>query len=135
MTTTAATTRGRVRAPADGLARRAGAAAHTAKNSFKRTIAAGSVDAGLDEAGMGAGQNRGLVAVMITLVTAGIVAFVGIDAMSQTREQTALSEGDAFYNASQDVTAGIDSAFGMLGIVFLVLILSVVILYLRGVGQ
>lgn len=107
----------------------------TAKNSMKRTIAVGSVDAGLHEAGMGAGQNRGLVAVMITLVTAGIVAFVGINAMSQTQEQTALQSGDPFYNASQDVTAGINSAFGMLGIVFLVLILSVVIVYLRGVGQ
>jgi len=106
-----------------------------AKNSFKRTIATGSMDAGLHEAGMGAGQQRGLVGVMITLVTAGIVAFVGIDAMSQTQEQTALQSGDPFYNASLDVQAGIDSAFGMLGIVFLVLILSVVILYLRGVGQ
>lgn len=107
----------------------------TAKNSFKRTIATADVESGLDEAGMAAGQSRGLVGVMITLVTAGIVAFVGIDAMSQTREQTALSQGDAFYNASQDVTQGVDSAFGMIGIVFLVLILSVVILYLRGVGQ
>lgn len=101
-----------------------------AEMAFKRTIATGSA-----RHIMGAGQSRGLVSVMITLVTAGIVGFVGVDAMSQTREQTQLQQGDSFYNASQDLTQGVDSAFGMLGIVFLVLILSVVIAYLRGVGQ
>lgn len=76
------------------------------------------------------GQRMDLVGVMLTLVIAGVVGFVGLFVMSDTAEQTSLSEGDMFYNASQDLTQGVSGAFGQLGIVFTVIILTVIVSYL-----
>lgn len=76
------------------------------------------------------GQQLDLVAVMITLTIAGVVGFVGINVMNSTRETTALSEGDAFYNASQDLTDAVGNAWGQLGTVFTVIILVVIVSYL-----
>lgn len=76
------------------------------------------------------GQQLDLVAVMITLVIAGVVGFVGINVMSNTQETTALQQGDSFYNASQDLTEAISNAWGQLGTVFTVIILVVIVSYL-----
>lgn len=76
------------------------------------------------------GQQLDLVAVMITLVIAGVVGFVGINVMSNTKETTALGENDTFYTASQDLTEAISNAWGQLGTVFTVIILVVIVSYL-----
>lgn len=82
-----------------------------------------------------------LPGVAIVLIVAGVVLFVGIQVMSQVIDQTALEpanasgEGepaDPLYNASQDVQTGIDDAFGLFGVAFLVVILSVIVVYLYG---
>lgn len=76
------------------------------------------------------GQSMDLVAVMITLTIAGVVGFVGINVMSSTRETTSLSEGDAFYNASESLSTAVNNSWSQLGTVFTVLILVVIVSYL-----
>jgi hypothetical protein len=76
------------------------------------------------------GQNVDLVSVMLTLVIGGVVGYVGLQVMSTTAEQTALTQNDTFYTASQNLTDGISGAFGQLGIVFTVIILTVIVAYL-----
>jgi hypothetical protein len=80
-------------------------------------------------------QTRGQVdlpGVAIILVISGVVAFVGIQVMSTVVTTTGLSQGDAFYNASQSLQTAIDNAWGLFGVGFIVLILSVVIIYMYG---
>jgi uncharacterized membrane protein len=76
------------------------------------------------------GQSLDLVSTMITLVIAGVVGFVGINVMSNTREQTALQENDSFYNASEDLTSAISDTWSQLGTVFTVIVLVVIVSYL-----
>ena len=76
------------------------------------------------------GQRLDLVAVMLTVIIAGVVGFVGINVMQGTYEQTALSSGDPFYNASGNFTDGLTTFFGQTGTVFTVIILVVIVSYL-----
>ena len=73
-----------------------------------------------------------LPGVMIVLVIAGVVGFVGLDVMSTVIETTALQEGDSLYNASTDLEQAVNDAWGMIGVAFIVVILSVIIVYLYG---
>ena len=73
-----------------------------------------------------------LPGVMIVLVIAGVVGFVGLDVMSTVIETTALTENDSLYNASQDLESSINDAWGMIGVAFIVVVLSVIIVYLYG---
>lgn len=80
-------------------------------------------------------NNRGqadLPGVAIVLVIAGVVAFVGLQVMSTVVDTTAISEGDAFYNASTSLQEAITNAWGLFGVAFIVLILTVIIIYLYG---
>jgi hypothetical protein len=57
--------------------------------------------------------------------------------ISQTALEPANASGngepaDPLYNASQDVQSGLNNAFGLFGVAFLVVILSVVVVYLYG---
>ncbi len=73
-----------------------------------------------------------LPGVMIVLVIAGVVGFVGLNVMSTVIDTTELSENDSLYNASQDLQGAINDAWGMIGVAFIVVILSVIIVYLYG---
>jgi hypothetical protein len=73
-----------------------------------------------------------LPGVAIVLIVAGVVLFVGIQVMSQVIEQTGLQSDDPLYNASEEIETGLNDAFGLFGVLFLVLILSVVVVYLYG---
>jgi hypothetical protein len=75
---------------------------------------------------------RDLPGVAIVLIVAGVVLFVGIQVMSQVIDQTGLAQDDPLYNASQDIQSGLNNAFGLFGVAFLVVILSVVVVYLYG---
>lgn len=85
---------------------------------------------GFDNRGQMGG--RDLPGVAIVLIVAGVVLFVGIQVMSQVIDQTGLAQDDPLYNASQDVQSGLNNAFGLFGVAFLVVILSVVVVYLYG---
>jgi len=83
-----------------------------------------------DERGQMGG--RDLPGVAIVLVIAGVVGFVGLQVMSTVVETTNVEEGDAFYNASNSLQDAVDNAWGLFGVAFIVLILSVIIVYLYG---
>ncbi len=73
-----------------------------------------------------------LPGVMIVLVIAGVVGFVGLNVMSTVIDTTSLQSEDPLYNASQDLQTSINDAWGMIGVAFIVVILSVIIVYLYG---
>jgi len=75
-------------------------------------------------------QRLDLVAVMVTVIIAGVVGYVGINIMSTTSQTTNLSSGDTFYNAQTNLTSGLSSFFSNLGTVFTVIVLVVIIGYL-----
>lgn len=73
-----------------------------------------------------------LPGVMILLVIAGVVGFVGLQVMSTTIDSTALVQGDPLYNASQNLQTSINDAWGLVGTAFIVVILAVIVVYLYG---
>ena len=79
------------------------------------------------------GQARqDLPGVMIVLVIAGVVGFVGLNVMSNVISTTNLASGDPLYTAQQDLQSSINNAWAMIGVAFIVVILSVIIVYLYG---
>jgi uncharacterized membrane protein (DUF373 family) len=70
---------------------------------------------------------------LIVLVVAGVVGFVGLQVMSTVIESTALNSNDTLYNASQELQTGVNDAWSLIGVAFLVIILGTIIFYLRGV--
>jgi len=85
-----------------------------------------------DAAQMGGGGRMDLPSVMIVLVIAAIVGFVGLQVMSTVIETTGLSESDPLYNASVDLQDAVNQAWGLIAVAFIVVILSVIIFYLYG---
>ena len=75
-------------------------------------------------------QRLDLVSVMVTVIIAGVVGYVGINIMSNTQDTTNLASGDAFYSAQTNLTDGLQSFFSQLGTVFVVIVLVVIIGYL-----
>jgi len=75
---------------------------------------------------------RDLPGMLIVLVIAGVVGFVGIQVMSTVIDTTGLTSSDPLYDAQQNLTSAVNDAWGLVGVAFLVLILSVVIVYLYG---
>jgi len=73
-----------------------------------------------------------LPGVMIVLVIAGVVGFVGLQVMSTVISTTQLQSGDPLYNASQSLETSINDAWGLVGVAFIVVILAVIIVYLYG---
>lgn len=79
------------------------------------------------------GQTRqDLPGVMIVLVIAGVVGFVGLEVMSTVIDTTALAQGDPLYNASESLQTSVNDAWGLVGVAFIVVILAVIIVYLYG---
>jgi len=78
-------------------------------------------------------QATDLPGVLLALVIAGVIGFVGVFVMSEVSSETSLTSGDPLYNASESMEGAIESAFSLVGIAFIVLILSVVIVYLYAV--
>lgn len=75
-------------------------------------------------------QRLDLVAVMITVIIAGVVGYVGINIMSNTEQSTGLADGDPFYDSQNNLTDGLQQFFSQLQTVFVVIVLVVVIGYL-----
>lgn len=86
-----------------------------------------------NRAQMGGGRRTDLPGVMIVLVVAGVVGFIGLQVMSTTIDTTALASGDPLYNASQSLQTAVDNAWGLVGVAFIVVILAVIVLYLYGI--
>jgi len=77
-----------------------------------------------------------LAGVMLTVIVAGVIAFVGLVVME---EVVAATDGiEEFSGAETSLIDAIDSFFGMIGVVFIVIVLSVILAYLyamRGNGR
>jgi len=73
-----------------------------------------------------------LPGVLIALIVAGVVGFVGIQVMSTVVDTTSISQGQPFYNSSQALQTGFDDAFGLVAVAFLVIVLAVIVTYLYG---
>ena len=80
------------------------------------------------------GQARGmdLPGVMIVLVIAGVIGFVGLQVMSTVIDTTSLQSGDSLYNAQDNLTTSVNDAWGLIGVAFIVVILAVIVVYLYG---
>lgn len=78
------------------------------------------------------GGRMDLPGVMIVLVIAGVVGFVGLQVMSTVIDTTSLQSGDPLYNASESLETSINDAWGLVGVAFIVVILAVIIVYLYG---
>ena len=74
-----------------------------------------------------------LPGVMITLVVAGTVGFIGLEVMSTVIDTTALEQDDPLYNASQSLQTSVNDAWSLIGVAFIVVILAVIVVYLYGV--
>lgn len=85
-----------------------------------------------DESGQVGGGRMDLPGVMIVLVIAGVVGFVGLQVMSTVIDTTALNSSDPLYNASQSLQDSVNDAWGLVGVAFIVVILAVIIVYLYG---
>lgn len=81
---------------------------------------------------MGRGGRMDLPGVMIILVIAGVVGFIGLQVMSTVIDTTALASGDPLYNASTSLQSSVNDAWGLVGVAFIVVILAVIIVYLYG---
>lgn len=82
-------------------------------------------------------QRLDLVAVMITVIIAGVVGYVGIQIMSSTSENAGLDgyttdtvNNTAWQNTTLELHNGLGSFFDQIGTVFIVIVLVVVISYL-----
>jgi H+/Cl- antiporter ClcA len=73
-----------------------------------------------------------LPGVMIVLVIAGVIGFVGLQVMSTVIDTTSLSSGDSLYNAQDNLTTSVNDAWGLIGVAFIVVILAVIVVYLYG---
>lgn len=77
-------------------------------------------------------QAGGAVTAVMTLIMVGAFIMVGLMVMSGIYDSTGLEEGDAFYNATEEVASGTESAFGMSGTLMLVIIAGAVLSVLIG---
>ena len=69
-----------------------------------------------------------LPGVMLTVIVAGVIAFVGLVVMDEVVSAT---DGiEEFTDAETSLIDAIDSFFGMIGVVFIVIVLSVILAYL-----
>ena len=82
-------------------------------------------------------QRLDLVAVMITVIIAGVVGYVGINIMSNTAQNAGLGDYNSdvanntqWQNTTLQLQGGLDSFFSQIGTVFVVIVLVVVISYL-----
>ena len=73
-----------------------------------------------------------LAGIMIVLIVAGVVGFVGLQVMSTVVSTTNLESGDPLYDAQQSLQTGFDDAFGLVAVAFLVIVLAVIVVYLYG---
>jgi len=84
----------------------------------------------LDNRAQGGGMD--LPGVMIVLVIAGVVGFVGLQVMSTVISTTSISSGEPLNNASDSLVGAVNDAWGLVGVAFIVIILAVIIVYLYG---
>jgi ABC-type phosphate transport system permease subunit len=77
-------------------------------------------------------QQIDMMGTVLGIVVTAIVAFVGLNAMETTRNATNLGVNDTFYDSQQSLVSGVNSAYSLLEVAFIVAILALVIAALVG---
>jgi CDP-diglyceride synthetase len=80
-------------------------------------------------------DSRGQVGTVISVVTIGIVAIIGILIYSQVNQSLPAPENSDLNNSSEEVTDGFGSAMNLVPIVLIVLVASLVIAVVQQFGQ
>ena len=75
----------------------------------------------------------GPVMAVMGLILVGSILFVGLAVMDGIQSGTALEENDTFYTASASVTDGVSDAFGLTGVLMIIIIAVAVIAALMGI--
>lgn len=68
-----------------------------------------------------------LVNVMLVIVIAGVIGYVGIKVTSETEDSIDVTANSAFDNASNSLTQGLETSFGLVEVVFIVLMLAIIV--------
>lgn len=63
----------------------------------------------------------------LTLVVLGVLLYVGLDIMQGVDDSSSIESGDTFYNASTDITSGVETSFSLTGTLMLVIIAAAII--------
>jgi hypothetical protein len=89
-----------------------------------------------------AGQRVDVVGAVLTLVIVAVIAYVGLDVVGEVEDSTSISGKDndpqnrsELANASVSLDQGLEGAFGIMGVVFLVILLAVIIGLFVGLRQ
>lgn len=78
---------------------------------------------------------RGQVGTVISVVTIGIVAIIGILIYGQVNSSLPAPENSDLNNSSESVTEGFGSAMNLVPVVLIVLVASLVIMVVQRFGQ
>jgi hypothetical protein len=82
-----------------------------------------------------AGQMGGdLVGVVLSITIAAVIGYVGLSVLSSTENSTDFEQDSNFDNASNELSGGIESAFSLMDVVFIALMLGIIVsalLFLR----
>jgi hypothetical protein len=68
-----------------------------------------------------------LVATMISITVAAVVGYVGLSVMSTTEKTADFDENSSFQNASDSLTGSVESAYSLVEVVFIAIILGLVV--------
>jgi hypothetical protein len=77
-------------------------------------------------------QRIDMMGTMLGIVVTAIVGFVGLTAMTTTNDATAIDNSSEFYQSQQALIGGVNSAYSLLEVAFIVAILALVIAALVG---
>lgn len=74
-----------------------------------------------------AGQRVDVVGAVLSLIIVAVIAYVGLDVIAEVETNTDVEGNSNLSNASKDLDSGVEGAFSLLGVVFLVILLAVII--------
>jgi len=84
-----------------------------------------------------AGQGGRVVSIVITLVVASVIAYIGLIILSDVEETGDFAdEGNStFGNSSADLLSGVESVYGLMPVVFIALFVGVIIAALLSIRR
>jgi len=102
-----------------------------ATGSFRDKYQRSAYERGKERAEQVLRQQMDMVGTVLGIVITAVVGFVGLTAMQTTKNSTSLS-GTDFAASSSSLTSGVNSAYSLLEVAFIVAILGLVIAALVG---
>lgn len=81
-----------------------------------------------------AGQGGQVVSIVVTLVVAAVIAYIGLIILSDVQETGSFESGSTFENSSTSLLSGVESVYGLMPVVFIALFVGVIIAALMSVN-